>query len=82
MTARLCDTKMARADGSQQARAGGVARPAGCLTDRWDRVPAFVRGATCLNLSDEGAFGAPLRRIRRVWREHTRMFLQDVSGER
>jgi TIR domain len=34
-----------------------------------DQIPAFVRGATYLNLSDEGAFDALLRRIRQVWRE-------------
>ena len=34
-----------------------------------DQIPAFVRGASYLNLSDEGAFDALLRRIRQVWRE-------------
>jgi len=34
-----------------------------------DQIPAFVRGASYLNLSDDGAFDALLRRIRQVWRE-------------
>jgi len=33
-----------------------------------DLIPAFVRGTSYLNLSDDGAFGALLRRIRQVWR--------------
>jgi hypothetical protein len=34
-----------------------------------DQIPAFVRGAPYLNLSDDGSFDALLRRIRQVWRE-------------
>ena len=34
-----------------------------------DRIPAFVRGAPYLNLSDDDTFEALLRRIRDVWRE-------------
>jgi internalin A len=34
-----------------------------------DQIPGFVRGATYLNLYDEGSFDALLRRIRQVWRE-------------
>jgi hypothetical protein len=34
-----------------------------------DQIPAFVRGASYLNLADDGAFDALLRRIRQVWRE-------------
>jgi TIR domain len=33
-----------------------------------DQIPAFLRGASYLNLSDDGAFDALLRRIRQVWR--------------
>jgi hypothetical protein len=34
-----------------------------------DQIPAFVRGASYINLSDDGGFDALLRRIRQVWRE-------------
>lgn len=34
-----------------------------------DHIPAFVRGASYLNLNDSDAFDALLRRIRQVWRE-------------
>jgi hypothetical protein len=34
-----------------------------------DQIPAFVRGASYINLSDEGGFEALSRRIRKVWRE-------------
>jgi hypothetical protein len=34
-----------------------------------DQIPAFVRDASYLNLSDDGTFDALLRRIRQVWRE-------------
>ena len=34
-----------------------------------DQIPAFVRGASYLNLSEDGTFDALLRRIRQVWRE-------------
>jgi hypothetical protein len=34
-----------------------------------DQIPAFVRGASYINLSDDGGFEALLRRIRQVWRE-------------
>jgi hypothetical protein len=34
-----------------------------------DLIPAFVRGASYLNISDDSAFDALLRRIRQVWRE-------------
>ena len=47
-----------------------------------DRIFAFVRGATYLSLSNEGAFDALPRRICLVRREYTRVFLKDVSGER
>jgi hypothetical protein len=34
-----------------------------------DQIPAFVRGASYINLSDDGGFEALVRRIRQVWRE-------------
>ena len=36
-----------------------------------DQIPAFVRGAGYINLSDNGGFDALLRRIRQVWRDRT-----------
>lgn len=43
--------------------------PIGMSPYHSDQIPAFIRGASYLNLSDEGAFDALLRRIRQVWRE-------------
>lgn len=36
-----------------------------------DQIPAFVRGASYINLSEDGGFDALLRRIRQVWRERS-----------
>ncbi|NIO43170.1 MAG: TIR domain-containing protein [Burkholderiales bacterium] len=43
--------------------------PIGVGSYHSDQIPAFIRGASYINLSDDEGFDALLRRIRQVWRK-------------
>src|SRR5262249_49921080 len=43
--------------------------PIGTNNYHSDQIPVFMRGTSYLNLSEDGAFDALMRRIRQVWRE-------------